>query len=102
MSKESQKQTEFAVAEWYRNKSSSTYYALVKRNGRQIRKSLKTKDRKLADRRLKDFRQSIDKLSGSKNLKQITFFELTELWFPTATSDLNQVVNQELSYVLNF
>ena len=74
MSKESQKQTEFAkVAEClYRNKSSNTYYALVKRNGRQIRKSLKTKDRKLADRRLKDFRQSIDKLSGSKNLKQIT------------------------------
>jgi integrase len=56
MSKESQKQTEFAnVAEClYRNKSSSTYYALVKRNGRQIRKSLKTQYRKLADLRVKD------------------------------------------------
>jgi len=104
MTKESQKQTEFAkVAEClYRNKSSSTYYALVKRNGRQIRKSLKTKDRKLADRRLKDFRQSIEKLSGSKNLKQTTFQELTELWFPTATSDLKPSSKSRIELCLKF
>ena len=30
----------------YRNESSSRYYALVKKAGKQIKKSLKTKDRK--------------------------------------------------------
>ena len=41
-----QNQTSFRkVAELYRNESSGTYYAFVKRNGRQIRRSLKTKDR---------------------------------------------------------
>lgn len=32
----------------YRHQTSGSYYALVKNNGKQIRKPLKTKDRKLA------------------------------------------------------
>jgi hypothetical protein len=40
----------------YRLESSGRYYALVKKGGKQFRRSLKTKDRKLADRRLQDLR----------------------------------------------
>ena len=34
----------------YRHQSSDIYYALVKRSGKQYRRSLQTKDRKLAER----------------------------------------------------
>ena len=90
MKKGKQKQAGFAkVAEClYRNQTSGTYYALVKRNGRQIRRSLKTKDRKLAERRLKEFRQSAERLSEGKGDRRITFRELSELWSPTAIADL--------------
>jgi len=40
----------------YRLESTGGYYALVKRGGKQIRRSRKTKDRKLAERRLVDSR----------------------------------------------
>jgi hypothetical protein len=40
----------------YRLESSDGYYALLKRGGKQFRRSLKTKDRKLADRRLNELR----------------------------------------------
>jgi hypothetical protein len=38
----------------HRLESSGGYYALLKRGGKQFRRSLKTKDRKLAGRRLND------------------------------------------------
>src|SRR6266480_2572609 len=38
----------------YRLESSGGYYALVKKGDKQFRRSLKTKDRKLADRHLKE------------------------------------------------
>jgi hypothetical protein len=47
----------------YRLESSGGYYALVKRGGKQFRRSLKTKDRKLADRRLKEIKEQIGCLS---------------------------------------
>src|SRR5438874_10516373 len=40
----------------YRLESSGGYYALIKRAGKQFRRSLKTKDRKLAERRLGDLK----------------------------------------------
>ena len=80
-----QKRTSFRkVAEClYRNESSGAYYAFVKRNGRQIRRSLKTSDRKLAERRLKEFRGDADKLvSGGRN--RMSFTQLGEIWKPVA------------------
>ena len=71
----------------YRNTSSQTYYAFLKRNGRQIRRSLGTKDRKLAERRLKEFRGEADKLSKTGRNK-MTFRELGTLWEPIATANL--------------
>ena len=103
MPKDKQKQPEFAkVAEClYRNQSSGTYYALVKRNGRQIRRSLKTQDRKLAERRLKDFRQSAERLSEGKDVKRLTFSELSERWVPTATSDLKPASKSRVEFSLS-
>ena len=73
----------------YRNTSSQTYYAFLKRNGRQIRRSLRTKDRKLAERKLKEFRGDADKLSKTGRNK-MTFRELGALWEPIASANLKQ------------
>ena len=43
----------------YRLESSGGYYALIKKRGKQFRRSLKTKDRKLADRRLNELKGQI-------------------------------------------
>ena len=43
----------------YRLESSGGYYALIKKGGKQFRRSLKTKDRKLAERRLKELKEKM-------------------------------------------
>ena len=53
----------------YRLESSGGYYALVKKGGKQFRRSLKTKDRKLADRRLKDIKGQVGSLAVSEDAK---------------------------------
>jgi integrase len=67
----------------YRNESSGTYYALVKRSGKQIRRSLKTKDRKLADRRLRTFQNDMDRVDLAKGKVKISFKEMAERWLKT-------------------
>lgn len=64
----------------YRNRSSGTYFALVKRKGKQIRKSLKTTDRKLAERRLRDFRAQAGRLNASAAERKILFSQLAQRW----------------------
>jgi integrase len=60
-------------------KPTGAYYALVKRGGKQFRRSLKTKDRKLAERRLTDLRKKVGnlKLSPDSNL---SFEKTAERW----------------------
>jgi integrase len=53
----------------YRLESSGGYYALIKKGGKQFRRSLKTKDRKLADRRLKELKEQIGCLSLTVDAK---------------------------------
>ena len=43
----------------YRLESSGGYYALVKKGGKQFRRSLRTKDRKLAERMLQELKARI-------------------------------------------
>jgi hypothetical protein len=50
---------------WYRLESSRRYYALFKRAGKQIRRSLKTTDPLLARRRLKEFGSKVSRRSLS-------------------------------------
>jgi len=72
----------------YRNESSASYYALVKNNGKQIRRSLKTKDRKLAERRLKQFREDVSRLDLRDGNTKMVFGELAEKWREMVTAGL--------------
>lgn len=69
----------------YRHSSSGKYYGLVKRSGKQYRRSLKTTDRKLAERFLADFRQKIDRLDHTKVRTALTFAECAKQWLGTVT-----------------
>jgi len=69
----------------YRHSSSGAYYALVKRSGKQYRRSLKTKDRKLAERFLAEFRHKIERLDHTKARTTLTFAECAKLWLGTVT-----------------
>ena len=69
----------------YLNESSGTYFALVKRGGKQIRRSLKTQDRKLAERRLKEFRIQAGNLSKDPSDRRLKFGPLADRWFTAAT-----------------
>jgi integrase len=63
----------------YRLESSGGYYALLKRGGKQFRRSLKTRDRKLADRRLSELRAKVGGLRISTDAK-LTFAQAGKMW----------------------
>lgn len=60
-------------------KPSGPYYALLKRGGKQFRRSLKTRDRKLAERRLADLRHKVCNLTISDDSK-LSFKEIADRW----------------------
>lgn len=72
----------------YRHPNTGKYYALVKKNGKQIRRSLKTTNRQLADRRLADFRSKIGRLTNPTKDRGTTFMELAKDWFEMAKTRL--------------
>jgi integrase len=72
----------------YRNATSGTYYALVKHLGRQIRRSLKTTDKALAQRRLGDFRKSVSRLNNDSEKRHMSFEELGQEWMENAGTRL--------------
>ncbi|HVU38005.1 MAG TPA: tyrosine-type recombinase/integrase [Opitutales bacterium] len=72
----------------FRHDSSGTYYALIKRSGKQIRRSLKTKDRKLAERRLADFRDKVERLDLTNGKAKVTFADLAKRWLDVVRAHL--------------
>ena len=72
------------VAECLYRRHTGVYYAFVKHNGKQFRRSLKTKDRQLAERRLKDFRAKAGRLGNLTRDRGLTFIELAKDWFDAA------------------
>lgn len=72
----------------YRNESSGIYYALVKRSGKQYRRSLKTKDRRLAERKLSDLRNKVGQLSLTASPSQITFASIAARWLEALKPNL--------------
>lgn len=74
----------------YRNRSSGTYFALVKRKGKQIRKSLRTKDRKLAERRLKEFRTKAQELTADSTERKAPFKVLAQRWLDIHNPNLKE------------
>lgn len=63
----------------YRLEQSGGYYALIKRGDKQFRRSLRTKDRKLAERRLAEFRQQVGNLTISDDTR-LPFEEIAKRW----------------------
>jgi integrase len=63
----------------YRLETSGGYYALLKRGDKQFRRSLKTKDRKLADRRLVELRGQVGNLTIGEDAR-LSFEEVAERW----------------------
>jgi len=81
----------------YRLESTDGYYALLKRGGKQFRRSLKTKDRKLAERRLNDLRAKIGCLKISPEAK-LNFGQAANLWLENiASSFLSSWSNRDSS-----
>ncbi|HXT13058.1 MAG TPA: tyrosine-type recombinase/integrase [Candidatus Angelobacter sp.] len=72
----------------YRHSETGKYYALVKRKGKQHRKSLKTTDRQLADRKLAAFRDKIGRSVAPTRDRNTTFKELAQDWFGVAKTRL--------------
>lgn len=71
----------------YRLETSGGYYALVKRGGKQFRRSLKTKDRKLAERRLAEFQDQVGNLTISDEAK-LSFDEIADRWMANTSHTL--------------
>jgi integrase len=95
--KETRKLVFHRVAEnLYRLEMSGGYYALVKRGGKQFRRSLKTKDRKLAERRLAEFQAQVGNLTISKDAR-LSFDDLAKRWIETTRHTLkaSSVIRRE-------
>ena len=73
----------------YRLESSGRYYGLLKRAGKQFRRSLKTNDRKLADRRLAELRQQIGNLSLTEDAT-VSFDKVARRWLDTTRHTLKE------------
>ena len=64
------------------------YYALVKRGGKQIRRSLKTTDKALARRRLVGLKEKASKLRTGKENASITFEQYSQRWIEAKAASL--------------
>jgi integrase len=71
----------------YRLEPSGGYYALLKRGDKQFRRSLKTKDRKLADRRLTELRAQVGNLTISDDARH-SFDDIARRWMDTTKHTL--------------
>lgn len=72
----------------YRRSQFGIYYALVKKGGKQFRRSLKTTDRKLAERRLPDFRSRVGRLNLLAGGRHLTFEDLATRWMFSVRGNL--------------
>lgn len=85
----------------YRHESSGTYYALFKRAGKQIRRSLKTSEPALARRRLGDLRNKVARLNTVKGAGKITFANLAKRWLDSHRVHLKERTVASLASSLN-
>lgn len=74
----------------WRNTETQIFYALAKRGGKQFKKSLRTNDRKLAERLVTDFRRQIGGLNVRMSAGKVTFSELAQGWLAVATTRLKK------------
>ena len=75
----------------YKVTETGGYYALVKRGGKQIRRSLKTTDKALAKRRLAELKQKASKLRTGKEYASVTFEKYSERWIKAKEASLKSL-----------
>jgi integrase len=68
--------------------SAGRYYLLVKKSGKQFRRSLKTTDPALAKRRLREFMERAGQLSKDGTNSSIRFEDLAGSWLASKTAEL--------------
>ncbi len=85
----------------YRHKSSGVYYGWVKKAGKQIRRSLKTKDRLLTNRRLRDLRSKVGILDPGKSPRSVTFMDVAKRWMKTGEGRLKPSSHQRRRTCIN-
>src|SRR4051812_15801513 len=83
----------------YRLETSGGYYGLVKRGDKQFRRSLKTKDRKLAERRLNELRSQVGNLTISDD-SRLSFDDVAKRWMAVTSHPLkpSSAARRELSF----
>ena len=64
----------------YRIKETGGYYALIKRNRKQIRRSFKTTDKSMAKRRLQALLKKVENLRIDAKISNISFLEYSLRW----------------------
>ena len=85
----------------YRLESSGKYYALFKRAGKQIRKSLNTTDLTLARRRLGELGKKVARLNTINGARKITFADLAKRWLDNQRAHLKEKTTASLASSLN-
>ena len=77
----------------YRYSSSGTYYARVRVDGKEIKQSLRTKDRAIAKRELKDFKEKQRQLDRSKG--KITLAKLCDQYLATVQHQKTKTIERK-------
>jgi len=80
----------------YRYSSNGVYYARIKHEGKEIRRSLKTTDRKLANRKLRDLKDEHGQIDHSQG--KLTLRELCDQWLETTHGCKPKTLEQK-SYI---
>lgn len=80
----------------YRSEQTGRYYAILRRGGKQIKRSLRTTDQALAKRRLSDLEDKASRLNTSENAR-ISFADLAGRWIGTAGTGLKASSQRRLA-----
>ena len=83
----------------YRLESSGGYYALIKKGGKQFRRSLKTKDRKLAERRLTELKEKVGVLQITEDA-HANFRTLADRWLDSRKHKLAESTAKWYGYLI--
>jgi len=84
----------------YRSEESAVYYAILKRAGKQIKRSLRTTDHALARRRLKELEDQARHLKPGEGGK-ITFADLAERWLASVGVGLKPSSLQQQKWIVS-
>jgi integrase len=76
----------------YRSQHSGIFYAIFTRNGRQIRRSLKTPDKRVARARLEEIRQAVMGVicKSPSELAHANFEQAATVWLASVSANLRQ------------